>query len=258
MPDKRQWIRHLLFAFPIVLSGLTPALAQDITVFAAASLKTALDEIAELYQAQTNQRVRPVYAGSSALARQIEFGAPADIFISANTAWMTYLEDRGSLREETRVDLLGNALVLVGTAPQDPLGDIGPDTDIRSVLQGGRLALALTDAVPAGIYAKAALEHFGQWRNLAPLVAETDNVRAALALVTVGAAPAAIVYASDAKAEPRVTVIGHFPADSHPEIVYPAALTATATPEAMEFLDYLRSAPAHDVFESNGFAVIAE
>ena len=258
MLRKPRWIRQLCLAFFILLSAPFPGRADGITVFAAASLKDALDKIALRYESETGQQVTPVYAGSSALARQIELGAPADIFISANAAWMTHLEEHSTLQEGTRVDLLSNSLVLVGPVPQDFIGDIGPDTDILGLLQGGRLAIALTDAVPAGIYAKAALEHLGQWPSLAPLTAQTDNVRAALALVTVGAAPLAIVYASDAKADPRVAVIGRFPKQSHPEIIYPVALTARAGPEAAAFLDYLRSAPAHDVFETNGFAVIAE
>ena len=236
-----------------------PAWAGQVTVFAAASLKEALDEVAHAFQATTGHKITLSYAGSSALARQIERGAPADVFISANPDWMDRLEAAGRVAPQSRVDLLGNRLVLIGPAPQGVARTVTSDTDLAILLGDGRLAMALTGAVPAGIYGRAALEKLGLWADVAGSVAETDNVRAALALVALRAAPLGIVYATDATAEPRVGIVGYFPTGSHPPIVYPAALTTRASlPEAASFLDYLRSDTADDVFEAHGFILLAE
>jgi len=230
------------------------AMAQ-VTVFAAASLKTALDAIVGPYQAATGQGVTVAYAGSSALARQIERGAPADLFISANPAWMDALQAAGRIDPAARVDLLGNRLALVAHGPAAPVA-IGPDLDLAEMLGGGRLAMALVDAVPAGVYGRAALRSLGLWATVAPRVAQTDNVRAALALVAAGAAPLGVVYATDAAAEPRVSLLGVFPPDSHPPIVYPAAPVAGG--DGAAFLAFLRGPQARAVFEAQGFSVLAD
>ncbi|QJF51791.1 molybdate ABC transporter substrate-binding protein [Roseobacter ponti] len=254
--------RVLLFAALLILTcaaGRGPVRADAITVFAAASMKNALEEIAGDFMAATSHSVTFSFAGSSVLARQIALGAPADIFVSASTDWMDYLEAEGRLEPDSRSDLAGNSLVLI--AGDGNTGSVrpGPDTDLPALLSGGRLAMALTDAVPAGIYGKAALQHYGMWESVAPHVAQTDNVRAALALVAQGAAPLGIVYASDAAAEPRVRVIATFAPESHPAIVYPvAAVAGRDTPASRALLDYLGRDAAHIILMRHGFAAVAE
>nr|WP_234992053.1 molybdate ABC transporter substrate-binding protein [Roseisalinus antarcticus] len=241
----------------LTLFGAGVSAAETVTVFAAASLKTALDEIVAMVEAETGTSVLVSYAGSSALARQIQLGAPADIFLSANTAWMDVLADEGLLEDGTRQDLLGNALVLIAHDPGAAPAKIGPAFDLATRLGGGRLAMALVEAVPAGIYGKAALECLGLWDGIAASVAQTDNARTALALVATGEAPYGIVYATDAAAEPRVTVVGTFPANSHPPIIYPVAdLTTRDLPEETAFLDALRSPAARQIFEAQGFVLL--
>ncbi|AHM04670.1 Molybdenum ABC transporter, periplasmic molybdenum-binding protein ModA [Roseibacterium elongatum DSM 19469] len=237
--------------------GLPRAAAADaVTVFAAASMTEALSEIADGYTAATGQSLRLSFAGSSALARQIEQGAPADIFVSANAAWMDHLEARGHVVPGSRFDLTSNGLVLIAhgaTAPETEI-QITPTLDLSGLLAGGRLAMALTEAVPAGIYGRAALAHLGRWDEVAGQVAETDNVRAALMLVASGAAPLGIVYHSDAMAEPRVRILGVFPEDSHPPITYPVALMDGGdAPAARAFLSYLQASPAAAILAAHGF-----
>lgn len=232
----------------------TPVAADEVLVFAAASLKEAMDEIAAGFEETTGHTAVVSLAGSSALARQISQGAPADVFISANPDWMDWLEEAGWIRSDTRSDLVANRLVLVAQGGQPGPVEIGPDFDVPARLGDGWLAMALTDAVPAGIYGKAALEWLGLWEALRPQVAQAENVRAALALVALGEARLGIVYASDALAEPKVGVVGVFPAASHPPIVYPVALTRDAgEPVAAEFLDYLNTPAARASFEKHGF-----
>ncbi len=239
-------------AFCAVLAA--PVRAEGVLVFAAASLKTALDVIASGYEAETGQEVTVSYAASSVLARQIEVGAPADLFISANEDWMDVLQDGGLIDAASRVDLLGNGLVLIGTPGADA-ADIEAGFDLSTRLGSGYLAMALVDAVPAGIYGKAALQGLGLWGDVQDRIAQTDNVRAALALVATGAAPLGIVYRSDAVADERVGVIGVVPADVHPEIVYPAALTSSAEPAAQALLTYLQGETARAEFLRQGFSL---
>lgn len=229
----------------------TPALGE-VTVFAAASLKTALDEIAADYTTATGTPVTLSYGGSPALARQIAQGAPADIFLSASTAWMDDLEVKALIQPDSRRDLLGNSLILIAPGSAQPV-TIDASLDLPALLDGGKLSMALVDAVPAGQYGKEALESLGLWQAVAPSVVQSENVRAALQLVALGEAALGIVYASDAIAEPGVSVLGTFPADSHRPITYPAALTLTAAPEAAAFLDHLTSPEATAVFTANGF-----
>ncbi|SDN91768.1 molybdate transport system substrate-binding protein [Lutimaribacter pacificus] len=245
----------------LCLASAIPARAEDqqVTVFAAASLTTALTEIGDRFGAETGIDVVLSFAGSSALARQIESGAPADIFISANPGWMDRIEESGLVEPGSRRDLLRNALVLVAHDAATPAVTLDGDTDLAAMLGQGRLAMALVDAVPAGIYGKAALTSLGLWDRIEPQVAQADNVRAALALVATGAAPLGIVYATDAVAEPRVTVIAQFPGDSHPPILYPVAdLTTRDTAAEDAFLTYLGSDAARAVFGAQGFGVIGE
>lgn len=238
----------LLFA---TLAG--PALAAEVTVFAAASLKTALDPIAAEWQAATGTTVRIAYGGSAAMARQIAEGAPADLFISAAPEWMDALEAERLIVTESRRDLLGNSLILVAHDPIAPR-PIDGALDLGALLDGGRLSMALVDAVPAGQYGRQALETLGLWEDVQDRLAQSDNVRSALKLVELGEAPLGIVYASDAIASPGVTVVGTFPETSHPPIRYPAALTVEgARPEAAAFLDHLESLDAETVFVANGF-----
>ena len=228
-----------------------PALA-DVTVFAAASLKTALDEVAADWTKATGTPVVLSYGGTPALAKQIAEGAPADIFLSASTAWMDDLAGKALIQPDSRRDLLGNRLVLVGGAGAKPV-TLDPTLDLVGLLDGGKLSMALVASVPAGQYGKAALESLGLWASVEPSVVQTENVRAALHLVALGEAPYGIVYASDVVAEPGVVAVATFPDGSHQPIVYPAALTVTATKDAAAFLDYLGAPEAMGVFQASGF-----
>lgn len=231
----------------------SPALADDVTVFAAASLTDALDRIAAQWSEETGQMAVMSYAGSSALARQIQQGAPADIFISASEEWMDAVQASGDIRPDTRRDLLGNSLVLIAHGDATPV-TIDKTLDLTAMLDGGRLSMAMVDSVPAGIYGKAALTHLGLWDAVAPMVAQSDNVRSALTFVARGEAPLGITYATDAAAQDDVTILGTFPADSHDPIVYPAAVTAQSdNDQAQAFLDYLSSDAARAVWTEFGF-----
>jgi molybdate transport system substrate-binding protein len=240
----------------VAIADPPAAFAQDktVTVFAAASMKNALDDINAAFAKSTGVKVVASYAASSALMKQIEQGAPADVFASADLDWMDYGSQKKVINDETRVNLLGNRLVLI--APKDSKLDnvaIGPGFNLAQLAGDGRIATGDVRAVPVGKYAKAALEKLGSWDAAAPKFAMTENVRAALTLVARGEAPLGIVYATDAKVEPGVKIIGTFPADSHPAIVYPVAATVTARPETAGYLTYLRSAAAKAIFEQYGF-----
>lgn len=235
------------------------ATAGEITVFAAASMKNAMDAVSEEWTKATGHRALVSFAGSSALARQIQQGAPADVFISANTDWMDRLQADGLIAPETRFDLLGNALVLIAHGADAPAVEITPAFDLAALLGDAHLAMALVDAVPAGIYGKAALTRLGLWDGVADQVAQGDNVRAALAFVSTGEAPFGIVYATDAAADQRVSVIGTFPADSHPPIIYPAAgIKDSTNPLTESFLIFLRSPQAQAAFQAQGFVFLGK
>ena len=234
------------------------ASAGEVKVFAAASLKNALDGIAKDWKAETGNDVVLTYAASSALAKQVEGGAPADIFVSADLKWMDYLQKAGLIKQETRKNLLGNALVMV--APADKAKDIAIDKgfDLAGALGEGRLAVGAVASVPAGIYAKQALTNLGVWDGVKDKLAESENVRAALLLVSRGEAPLGIVYLTDSKADKGVKVVGTFPESSHDPIIYPIAeVKASANPLAAEFEAYLQSKKAADVFTGQGFAVLS-
>ena len=256
--------RKLLLALMLTATPMM-AQAEEVVVFAAASLKTALDQIAADWQAETGHQVILSYGGSNKLAAQILQGAPADIFISASSKWMDEVETKGAVVPGSRVDLLGNALVLIGGPDAAPV-TLAAGLDVTALLAGGKLSMATVDAVPAGQYGKAALESLGLWADAAPQVAQSEDVRAALRLVAVGEAPYGIVYASDAVAEPGVKVVGTFPANSHPKITYPAALLTGAADAAdadaadadaadKTFLAALSGDKADALFAAQGFTL---
>ena len=225
-------------------------------VFAAASLKTALDAIAGEWRRENGKEATISYAASSTLAKQIDNGAPAELFISADAEWMDYLQERQLIDPKTRIDLLGNRLVLIAPASTGSSTRIAPGFPLAALLGGGHLAMADPASVPAGKYGKAALERLGVWSAVENRVAAAENVRAALLLVARGEAPLGIVYRTDAAAEPSVRVVGTFPPDSHPPIVYPIALTRSAGPNSPAFAAYLRGPAARTLFEGQGFTVL--
>lgn len=231
---------------------------RALVVFAAASLKNALDAAAADFTRGAGTPVTISYAASPTLAKQIEAGAPADIFISADLDWMDYLAGRGLIRAESRRNLVGNTLVLVAPAKAPVDLAIGPGFPLAAALGEGRLAVANTQAVPAGKYGRAALEALGVWAEVAGRLAQAENVRVALALVSRGEAPLGIVYATDAAADPNVVMVGTFPADSHPQIVYPlAVLAASSDPLAERFAGFLGGQEARRHFEKEGFSILS-
>lgn len=249
--------RRLLIATALASSLASPALAEDVVVFAAASLKNALDAVAADFQAATGNTVTISYAGSNALAKQIIEGAPADIFLSAAVNWMDEVEKAGLVVPDTREDLLGNTLVLIAHGKDAKPVEIGPNFDLTALLGDEKLSMALVDSVPAGQYGKESLEELGVWSAVEGSVAQSENVRAALSLVSLGEAPYGIVYASDAVADDNVTVVGTFPADSHKPIVYPAALLTGAADAADKAFFKALSADAADAkFSEQGFAIL--
>ncbi|CAN5913360.1 molybdate ABC transporter substrate-binding protein [soil metagenome] len=246
-----------------VLPGLAVAPAQaqsNLVIFAAASLKNALDEIAATWSKDTGKPAPKIsYAASSALAKQIEQGAPADMFLSADLDWMDYVAGKNLIKADSRFNLLGNKIVLI--APKDSkitkLDVKG--SDLAAALAGGKLSMANVEAVPAGKYGKAALEKLGAWNSVKDSIAQAENVRAALLLVARGEAPLGIVYSTDAAAEPTVKIVGAFPEESHPPIIYPAALLKeSSNADAKAFLDFLRTAKARASFEKQGFTVLVK
>ena len=253
---RRAWMAGLFLA--LTTGGLAPARAvEPVTVFAAASLKNALDEASAAWTKATAKTTRISYGGSNALAKQIEAGAPADLFVSADLAWMDYAEKNGTIRPGTRVNLLRNAIVLVAPKGSGHKLTLEPGVDLARALAGGRLAMGNVEAVPAGKYGRAALEKLGAWDGVKDRIAQAENVRAALLLVARGEAPLGIVYATDAASEPGVEVVATFSEGSHPPIVYPVALTKdSGNADAATFLSYLRSPAARPFFERQGFVVI--
>ena len=247
-------------AFTILFGSLwSPAQAQDngLTVFAAASMKNALDEVDAAYTAKTGVKISASYAASSTLAKQIEQGAPADVFVSADTDWMDYAIAKKSINEPTRINLLGNSIVLI--APKDSSVanvTIGQGFDLAKLAGAGKIATGDVSSVPVGKYAKAALEKLGAWDAAAPKFAMAESVRAALTLVARQEAVLGIVYATDAKVEPGVKIISTFPADSHPPIIYPVAATVSAKPEAKDYVAFLHSSAAKAIFEKYGFSFL--
>ena len=250
----------LFLAFAVSLAAIPlPAAAQEkaLTIFAAASMKNALDEIDAAYTAKTGIKITVSYAASSALAKQIEQGAPADVFISADLAWMDYVAEKKLIKHDTRANLLGNRIVLVAGSKDTAPVDIKQGFDLKGLLGDEKLAMGAVDSVPAGKYGKAALEKLGVWSAVEKNVAGAENVRAALLLVSKGEAPYGIVYKTDAAAEKGVAIVGTFPEGSHPPIVYPIALTAeSSNPDAAAYLEFIKSAKAAALFEAQGFKIL--
>ena len=256
---ERRLVVAALAAIIAVAAVARPVAAQDksIIVFAAASMKNALDDIDNAFTKKTGIKVVASYAASSALMKQIEQGAPADVFGSADVDWMDYGAKHNLIQTDTRLDLLGNRLVLI--APKDSkIGDvkIGPGFDLAGLAGNGRIATGDVRAVPAGLYAKAALEKLGVWASVEAKLAMAENVRAALVLVARGEAPLGIVYETDAKIDPGVKIVGVFPEDLHAPIIYPVALTKDAKPDAAQYLAFLQTPDARTVFQHYGFDVL--
>ena len=258
MLQKRTVVAALAAVLAIaVLPAAAQAQDKSITVFAAASMKNALDDVDAAFTKQSGVKVVASYDASSALMKQIEGGAPADVFVSADLKWMDYGSQKKLIKDDTRVNLLGNELVLI--AAKDSKIDnvtIAPGFDLTGLAGDGRIATGDVKAVPVGLYAQAALQKLGVWAAVEPKMAMTANVRAALVLVARGEAPLGIVYSTDAKVEPGVKIVGTFPESSHDPIIYPIAATVNARPDATPYLAFLRSAAAKTIFESYGFTVL--
>lgn len=260
---RRGLVRHASgIAIGLALLSLQQATAQGperITIFAAASLGKALGEITEEFERATGIKADLSLAGSSLLARQLQYGAPADVFISANSAWMDWAEEKELIVPQSRVDLLSNRLVLIAPVDAVETLDLSDKAGLLAVLSDGPLAMALIDAVPAGIYGKAALQTLDLWDDLSAHIAQTDNVQSALTLVAQGAAPLGIVYETDAKASAQVQILDHLPRESHPPIIYPAAATTTGQQQAsLAFLSFLQGEIAQAIFVGQGFDVLTE
>jgi molybdate transport system substrate-binding protein len=248
-----------LFAILAVLIAGAQSLAaqESITVFAAASLKNALDDANAAFTKAVDVKVVASYAASPALAKQIEGGAPADVFISADLQWMDYVAGKDLIKPDTRLNLLGNKLVLI--APTDSKLDkvtIAKPFDIAKLAGDGRIAVADVKAVPAGLYAKAALESLGGWVAAEQKLAMAENVRATLSFVARGETPVGIVYETDAKVEPKVKIVGVFPESSYPPVTYPVAATAGAKADAVKYIAFLRSSASKAIFEKYGFSFL--
>jgi molybdate transport system substrate-binding protein len=244
--------RRVFAALACVFTLCVPARADTLTVFAAASLKESLDEAAHAFEASSGHTLRISYAASSALAKQIEAGAPAQVFISADEEWMDYVESRKLLKRR-RVNLLVSSLVLIAPAGKAPQLRIEPGFALAAALGDGRLAIADTRAVPAGKYGRAALESLGVWAQVQGRLAPTENVRAALALVARAETPLGIVYRTDAQAEPRVAIVDTFPASSHPPIVYPLGVLRDAPAAADDLAAFLAAPATRAIWRRHGF-----
>lgn len=257
---RRSFIAGLAGALAIGLAAISPvsAAAETLNVFAAASMKGSLDKVAGLFETKTGTKVAISFAASSALAKQIEAGAPADIFLSADLKWMDYLVEKQAVNKGEAIKLLGNRLVLVSAADSKITLTIGKNFPLAETLGDGRIAMGEVKSVPAGKYGKESLEYYGVWSAVEPKVAGADNVRAALQLVTRGEAPLGIVYETDAKAEPGVKVVDVFGEESHKPIVYPVApVAASKNAQTKAFLDFLLSPDAQALFKKAGFTVLA-
>lgn len=261
---RRPLFRNIAFAaaaFCLTLTGLNaPAMADEkLTVFAAASMKNALDGLNAEWKKETGKDAVASYAASSALAKQIEAAAPADVFISADLAWMDYVEEKKLVREGTRSNLLGNRIVLITEKDKAKPVEITQGFDLAGLVGDGRLAMGAVDSVPAGKYGKAALEKLGIWSSVEGKVAGAESVRAALLLVSRGEAPYGIVYQTDAAADPEVAIVGTFPEESHAPIIYPVAVLANSTnADAVAYVEFLKSEKARPFFEKQGFTVLKQ
>jgi len=255
--NRRLLLKLVVAAFAAMPLALPAAAAEKVTVFAAASLKNALDAANAAWQKETGNETAVSYAASSALAKQIEAAAPADLFISADLAWMDYVAEKKLIKDDTRSNLLGNRIVLVAPKDKASTVEIKEGFDLAGLVGDGKLAMGAVDSVPAGKYGKAALEKLGVWSAVEGKVAGAESVRAALALVSRGEAPYGIVYETDAAADPGVAVVGTFPEDSHPPIIYPVAiLSESQSLAAGAYLDFLKSDKAAPFFTEQGFTIL--
>lgn len=245
-----------LFLMLLLSAPVTAADKPALLIYAAASLTTVLEELGKQYEAQQQQPVKFSFAASSTLARQIEAGARADVFVFADTDWADYLQSRNLLKPGTRRNLLGNRLVLIAPAGSTVQLKIAPSFDLAATLKKGRLSIGDPDSVPAGKYARSALTALGTWNAVADKLVLGDSVRTTLAFVAQGEAPLGIVYETDALIEKKVRIVDVFPANTHPAIVYPIALTRTAQPDATAFIAFLQSPASGEVFKKYGFAVL--
>jgi molybdate transport system substrate-binding protein len=258
MFNRRNWFAIAATVCLSLAGAAAPAAAQEkVTVFAAASMKNALDAADKAWSTESGKQVTASYAASSALAKQIEAGAPADIFISADLDWMKYVSDKKLVKEDTKSNWLANRIVIVAAKDNAKPIEVKQGFDLAALLKGGKLAMGEPNSVPAGKYGKAALEKLGVWSSVEKSVASAESVRAALALVSRGEAPYGIVYQTDAAADPGVAVVGTFPEDTHPPIIYPIAiLTDSKSPDAAAYLQFLKSPKAAPFFEKEGFTVL--
>ncbi|MBX5135137.1 molybdate ABC transporter substrate-binding protein [Rhizobium lentis] len=261
MQNRCQWMKLATAAIAALCIGAAlPAptgAAEKLTVFAAASLKNALDAADAAWTQESGKEAVASYAASGALAKQIENAAPADIFISADLDWMDYLADKKLIKADTRSNLLGNRIVLVAEKDKAKSVEIKQGFDLAALLGDGRLAMGEPKSVPAGKYGMAALEKLGVWTSVESKVAGAESVRAALVLVSRGEAPYGIVYQTDAAADKGVAIVGTFPADSHPPIIYPVAILAKSkNPDARAYLDFLKSDKASVFFTAQGFTIL--
>ncbi|WP_242220821.1 molybdate ABC transporter substrate-binding protein [Shinella zoogloeoides] len=255
--NRRLLLKLVVAAFAALPLALPVAAAEKVTVFAAASLKNALDAANAAWQKETGNETAVSYAASSALAKQIEAAAPADLFISADLAWMDYVAEKKLIKDDTRSNLLGNRIVLVAPKDKASTVEIKEGFDLAGLVGDGKLAMGAVDSVPAGKYGKAALEKLGVWSSVEGKVAGAESVRAALALVSRGEAPYGIVYQTDAAADPGVAVVGTFPEDSHPPIIYPVAiLSESKSAVSAAYLDFLKSDKAAPFFTEQGFTIL--
>jgi molybdate transport system substrate-binding protein len=239
------------------LSTAFYAHAENVNVFAAASLKTALDDAAKVWKTQSGKDIVATYGSTATLAKQIAEAAPADIFISADLAWMDDVAKKNLIKPESRKNLVGNTLVLVAASGTDLKIELEKDSNLATSLGDEKLAVGDVKSVPAGKYAKAALESLGLWSSVEANLVMQENVRSALALVARGEAKLGIVYGSDAVAESKVQVVANFPEASHKPIVYPAAVIAASTnPDAQGFLTFLFSEEVQLIFKANGFTLL--
>lgn len=242
-----------MLALMLAFISASATAAPKITVFAASSLSDAISQIAKVYQKQTPHNIRTSFAASSVLARQIEHGAPADIFLSADTQWMAYLQQKALIQQGSQVNLLSNALVLIAPAGRAFKADMRANFNLAAAFSG-KLCTGDTNSVPAGKYAKQALLHFDWWAGIKPRIVGTQDVRSALVSVERAECAAGIVYATDAKMSDKVTVVATFPSNSHAQIVYPMALVKNASPYAQEFYQFLMSDQARKIFNQYGFS----
>lgn len=257
IPALRFLLTTFLLAASLSGTSANPSRAEPILVFAAASLQDVMADVISGFEAESGQGVVVSFAGSSAVARQLEYGAPADVVMLANVNWMDHLKSKGILKENSEKHIYGNALALVVPSESEVPLAVRDMSDLSQILKTGRVAMALVEAVPAGIYGKEALTSLGLWQAVEAHVVETDNVRAALSLVALGEVASGIVYVTDALADDRVQIVAQFPEDSHGEIVYPAAVVAGRDrPEVIEFMTYLSGDVARRSFVERGFTLL--